>query len=356
MINPGLFRSVDRQLGRSQEHPKPTMAALVQTIPQQTSSVLLQTRPSSASASGTGTFTASQVLQQPTSRPTMSLGRTAQAMPVAPYAFTTTPGLVNTGNGQQRQPSTLSRPESQASPSAPPTLQKTPNGIVTPLRLQHLTAGSVSSSSSNSSHRSYVSQDDSVLSSKHRPRDVPLRPLSTVGLPSASPFLNISSPTGSAKPSPDRYRRGNRRAENVGGPQPSLSSGSSTLTSTPARRSSTSEDSAPAGNSSLGSRPPSTAGSNAPGHVRVPSADDTRPEKAQSLDLAKRYRRRSWASMDAAGSLMPLDPSLFSPLPDLKLPHDVTRPKSAHADNGNPDIQSARSSIGSVSSFTFHSI
>ncbi|KAN0070196.1 hypothetical protein V8E54_011777 [Elaphomyces granulatus] len=335
------------------------MAALVQTIPQQTSSVLLQTRPSSASASGTGTFTASsQVLQQPISRPqTMSLGgaatgagsgsyRTNQAMPVAPYAFTTTPGLVNTSNGQQRPPSALSRPESQVSPPAP-TLQKTANGIVPPQRLHHFTASSVSSSSSNSSHRSCVSQDDSVLSSKHRPREVPLRPLSTVGIPSASPFLNISSPTGSAKPSPDRYRRGNRRAENAGGPQPSLSSGSNALTSTPARRSSTSEDSPPAGNSSLSSLPPSRAGSNVPGHVRVPSADDTRPEKAQSPDLAKRYRRRSWA-MDAAGSQMPLDPSLFSPLPDLKLPHDATRPKSAHTDSRNLDTQSVRSSIASV--------
>ncbi|KAL1967460.1 hypothetical protein VTN77DRAFT_3245 [Rasamsonia byssochlamydoides] len=315
------------------------MTALVQTI--------VQTRPSSSS--GTSSFTsASQSSQSQTSRGhTMSLssyngmgGSTGYRNSVAPYAFTSTPGLVQ----PPRQPTS-----SQSSPaSAPQGPQNATNG--NPQRLQHFAAGSVSSSSSstNSSHHSHVSQDDSVLASRRRTSDVTPRPLSTVNLPSQSPFLTLSSPSGSAKPSPDRYRRGNRRAENVAG-------GSNASVPVPMRSSSV-DGSAPEGTaiSTPTLSQPLMPRSAVQGHVRTPSADDTRQEKPQHPELAKRYRRRSWASLDAPGVLdskerMPPNASLFAPLPDLKSSAERSRPPSAHSHRGSTDSShSVRSSTPSV--------
>jgi hypothetical protein len=320
------------------------MTALVQTI--------VQTRPSSSP--GTSTFTSpSQTSQSQISRGhTMSLStyngttgyRNSQAMPVAPYAFTSTPGLVQAFSGQQRQPT--------------PSQQGLQNG--NPPRLPPFAAGSVSfSSSTHSLHHSNVSQDDSVLSSRRRTGEVSPRPLSTVILPSQSGSLTIPpSPSGSAKPSPDRYRRGNRRAENVAGAQPfSTQAGLNAPVLIPVRASSY-DGSTQTGTTlhpqdvSLPSRPRSLM----QGHVRVSSADDTRSEKSQHPEIAKRYRRRSWASsLDVAGALdsnvqVPSN-SLFTPLPDLRMPAERARPRSAHSHNGSTDsIHSSRSSTTSVSS------
>lgn len=324
------------------------MTAVVQTI--------VQTRPSSSS--GTSTFTsASQSSQSQTSRGhTMSLssynGSPGFRNSVAPYAFTSTPGLVQAVNSQQRQSA-----QSQSSASAPQGSQSATTGI--PPRLPPIAAGSVSSSSSssNSSHHSYVSQDDSVLGSRRRTGDVAPRPLSTVNLPSQSPFMNLSSPS-SAKPSPDRYRRGNRRAENVAGSQPVLVQGGSNASVPVPARGSSYDSSAAITTSITNTSQPSGPRSATQGHVRVPSADDPRPEKPKHPELAKRYRRRSWAGLDAPGPLdskeqMPSNASLFAPLPDLKSSAERSRPQSGHSHKGSTDSShSVRSSTPSEPSST----
>ncbi|CRG89200.1 Protein BNI4 [Talaromyces islandicus] len=299
------------------------MAALVQTIPQQNGTVtLLQTRP--ASASDHSSFISPSHVTQPqyTRGHAMSFSSYngvntsgPNRNSVAPYAFTSTPGLVTAaGNAPQRQSQT--HPESLYSPAL------TQNGA--PQHLSHFAAGSVSSSStsSNSSSRpSHVSQDDSILSSRRRQADPAPRPLSTVNLPSQSPFLNLSSPataptpSTSSKPSPDRYRRGKRSQDTTAQPAVAIPTRSSSYD--------------PTAITTISQPPRPTLA----GHVRVPSADDTRIEKPANPEIAKRYRRRSWASIDAAGAHAQEtpSPSLFSPLPELKFDNEPARPPSSHS-------------------------
>ncbi|RAH54847.1 hypothetical protein BO85DRAFT_491038 [Aspergillus piperis CBS 112811] len=338
------------------------MAALVQTIPQQSGTVsVLQTRPSSSS----GTFTtSSQPGQQQNPRnSTMSWNpynnngssgnyRVGHQV-VAPYAFTSTPSPSNSTNMQARQSlSPHLRPEHRTS-SAP----SVPQGPASPVnagvnsRFAHPAAGSVSTSSSNSSVHSYMSKDDSAIPTRQIRTDAPLRPLSTVNLPSpsSSNFMNISSPT-VARPSPDRYRRGNRRPENAAGTQPASTQPNGPA---PARSATLATD-----DSALHMSTPSLAGVSldAPrriGHVRVPSADDTTRADKPQTELAKRYRRRSWGNIDNAGLInMQLHLPTSSPTPTAG-GHDYfdqsTRPRSAQSHKEvQGSIPSAHSSTSSV--------
>lgn len=333
------------------------MAALVQTLPQQTGTVtMLQTRPSSAS----GTFAASSQATHQQSLRGQQTSRNAyntisgsgnyrghQAMPtVAPYAFTSTPGLTTPESRQSFSP--LLRPESRSAsaPSVPQSAQKPSSNGVNPQRLQHPAAGSVSSASSNSSLHSYVSKDDTAIPTRQRTGDLAPRPLSTVNLPTSSAFLNISSPTISSKPSPDRYRRGNRRPENAAGAQASVPQ----VVHQPSDQSNNS--------TSLSTQPPLQGpGRNTAGHVRVSSADDTRSEKSQRSELAKRYRRRSWAGLDTTG-LVDLRNQMNSqgdplvPASDLKPREERPRSHSSHSHNDSTEsVSSTRSSNRSVGFF-----
>ncbi|EAW07181.1 uncharacterized protein ACLA_018850 [Aspergillus clavatus NRRL 1] len=322
------------------------MAALVQTIPQQSSTVsVLQTRPSSSSGSFAPMSQSSQ--QQGSRVPAMSWnsynntvsgaqGYRAGHQVVAPYAFTGTSNLPNpnfNNNMQNRQSWTPHmRPEHRT--SSAPSVPQSPAGVNSRF-IHHSAAGSVSTSSSNSSVQSYRSKDDSVIPSRQSGSDLPIRPLSTVNLPSPSStsFMNISSPT-VARPSPERYRRANRRAEPAVGTQATVAS-----PGLPAEDQSTSKNALPDPARSRG-------------HTRVSSADDTaRPEKPQA-ELAKRYRRRSWANIDNAG-LINLQLHLpSSPTPMLNL-HDYfdpnNRPDSAQSKGDVPgSVHSANSSTSSV--------
>ncbi|GAQ10310.1 hypothetical protein ALT_7631 [Aspergillus lentulus] len=325
------------------------MAALVQTIPQQSSTVsVLQTRPSSSS----GSFAPSpQPSQQQTSRnSTMSWnsyntvsgsqGYRAGHQVVAPYAFTGTPSLPNSNfnsmqNRQSWTPHLRTENRTSSAPSVPQGTPVHPHAVGSNPRFSHHpAAGSVSTSSSNSSVQSYRSKDDSAIPSRQSRSDPPLRPLSTANLPSpSSSFMNISSPT-VARPSPDRYRRGSRRLDNAAGAQSTV-----TASSLP-------------GEDQLASKNALQEPSRKPGHARVSSVDDTaRPEKPQA-ELAKRYRRRSWGNIDNAG-LINLQLHLpSSPTPILNV-HDYFdpnhRPQSAqsHRDVSGSN-HSANSSTSSV--------
>lgn len=333
------------------------MAALVQTIPQQSGTVsVLQTRPSSSS----GTFTSSSQSQSQSSRnmswntynTTGSSGSYRGGHPVvAPYAFTSTPNLSNSANAQHRQSwSPHLRPENRTSsaPSAPQVSLPTYTGVNS-RHVNNPAAGSVSTSSSNSSLQSYVSKDDTAIPSRQLRSEPPLRPLSTVNLPSASAapsFMNISSPT-VARPSPDRYRRGSRRPDSVVGT--SSTTTGSTGSASPRMQPVNSDDTlSPSSSTSAGSK------GSGQGHHRVASADETsRGEKSQP-ELAKRYRRRSWGNIDNAGLInMQLHLPTSSPIPttggqDYFDPNH--RPRSAQSQGGSPgSLHSAHSSTSSVS-------
>ncbi|PKX93656.1 uncharacterized protein P174DRAFT_158290 [Aspergillus novofumigatus IBT 16806] len=325
------------------------MAALVQTIPQQSSTVsVLQTRPSSSS----GSFAPSpQPSQQQNSRnSTMSWnsyntvsgsqGYRAGHQVVAPYAFTGTPSLPSSNfntmqNRQSWTPHLRTENRTSSAPSVPQGTPVHPHAVGSNPRFSHHpAAGSVSTSSSNSSIQSYRSKDDSAIPSRQSRSDPPLRPLSTANLPSpSSSFMNISSPT-VARPSPDRYRRGSRRLDNAAGAQSTV-----TASNLP-------------GEDQLASKNALQEPSRKPGHARVSSVDDTaRPEKPQA-ELAKRYRRRSWGNIDNAG-LINLQLHLpSSPTPILNV-HDYFdpnhRPQSAqsHRDASGSN-HSANSSTSSV--------
>ncbi|KUL90269.1 hypothetical protein ZTR_02012 [Talaromyces verruculosus] len=319
------------------------MAALVQTIPQQNGTVtLLQTRPASSTAQSSFISTP-QITQPHVGRGhSMSLSsyngvnNSANRNSVAPYAFTSTPGLLAGNTNQQRHMAWSPQVRPDSLPSTPLSQNNAPN------HSSHFAAGSVSSSSgsSNSSSRpSYISQDDSILSSRRRTTDVTPRPLSTINLstqynhltlststPSViSPPSSTSSPSTStpSKPLPDRYRRVKRTAtDDNTAPQPAVS--------IPARSSSY-DLSATAVVLPQPARPTIVT------HNRTPSADDSRIGKQSNPDVAKRYRRRSWANMDAFSQESPLDSSsLFAPLPDLKFTTpELSRPASSNSEKSN---------------------
>lgn len=317
------------------------MAALVQTIPQHTSTVpVLQTRPSSSS----GTFASSPQTQgsryQNMSWSSFNAGnsgsyRTGQPI-VAPYAFA--PNLGHPSSPQQHRQSWSPHLRPEHRTFSAPTIPQGPimfSAGANP-RVAYPAAGSVSNTSSSTSFHSHVSKDDSAIPSRQPRGDQPLRPLSTANLPSP-PIMNISSPTGAVKPSPNRYRRP-QRAEGVRAQSPAPVSASAS--------------SLPAEDKTSGAMPVrpilrSTV------HNRVSSVDDSsHTEKA----APERYRRRSLGNMDPASI-----PSLQLQLPTSSSPpqsgsYDFisfdsnSRPHSSHSrrdsSGSNHSRHSSASSVG----------
>ncbi|GAD97681.1 hypothetical protein ANI_1_1402014 [Paecilomyces variotii No. 5] len=323
------------------------MAAIVQTIPQTGTVTMLQTRPSSSSGSfASPSHTAHQ--QSPRSQSvshTMGSStnlRGHQAMaPVAPYAFTATPGSAQ--NRQSWAPQSRLDSRSSSANSVPQGSENTSfNGS-----MHNSTAGSVSTASTTSSSGSYMSKDDTAIPSRRQAGDLNPRPLSTVNIPSSS-FMNIASPVIAPKPSPDRYRRGNRRADNSTGAH---NSAGVLATSSPVGHASTLDSTTQASVSSASSvqRPFLAPDRSAGGHVRVSSADDTRSEKLQQPELAKRYRRRSWATIDTAGVAglrgeTPSPENTGMNLSNARSREERPSSRSSHSANGSTDsIHSTRS-------------
>ncbi|CAG7929960.1 unnamed protein product [Penicillium olsonii] len=297
------------------------MAALVQTIPQQSGTVpVLQTRPSSSS----GTFSSpqnhsSRIQTMSWSSFNGNSGNYRAGHPVvAPYAYQNT-------NRQSWSPHLRPEHRTFSAPAQGPGTS-TPNGA-TP-RTSHLAAGSVSNSSSNSSFQS-VSKDDSALPSRQPRTDQPVRPLSIANLPSP-----VAGGASSPKPSPNRYRRGNQRAD--------------TAASTPA----TAVPTVVIDDMSTPRLARPTL------HTRVSSVDDSsHAERTQP----ERYRRRSVGNMDASAyPNLQLDLSTSTPAPAPAttpaqsgsydfISFDNQRPGSSHSQrNSVGSVQSAQSSASSV--------
>ena len=247
------------------------MAALVQTLPPQTSTVAMLGRPSSSGGyQPHNSHGQMRNHQQPTryNMPqTGYRGIPASAPVVPPYAFTSTPQLSNTN----ARPFALNTGRSISSPKAPHPVVSPSSTPASPTTLPEIDAGNRFS----------------------------------IALPtiSNSPLLGPQPMTAAPKPSPDRYRRPVRRSEGdvglnraVGGS--ALPSGSGTaavgsLYNHPAQSSSS---------PSLNSQQPhqNSIHGNAV-QIQSPSADDLQLVRPQPAELATRYRRRSFGSIDTAG-------------------------------------------------------
>ncbi|CZS95691.1 related to BNI4 Bud neck involved [Rhynchosporium graminicola] len=215
------------------------MAALVQSYPQQSSTItMLQTRPSSASgilqnASQTQShhqYSANSQQMQRNSVHGMSngIGTTSYRglAPIAPYAFTSPPNLATPG--QRQGPHLRADQRTISAPSGMVHLSES-----TQARSRYPAPHSVSTTSSSSSydlsslsHRSGP-KDDSVITGTARVVPGAARPHSVV-MGSNNGNLAPQTVPSPVKPSPDRYRRPNtRRRESSASQQPTTPTGSS---------------------------------------------------------------------------------------------------------------------------------
>ncbi|KAI9746698.1 MAG: bud neck involved protein [Claussenomyces sp. TS43310] len=208
------------------------MAALVQSYPQQTSTItMLQARPSSASgmlqnSQGQGHHYNSNTSHMhrnsyhgisTNSGPTTYRGQTSMT-PVAPYAFTSTPSLALNGN-RTGGPSLRPDQRTTSAPVTPTINSGDPNRSRYPAAASVSTISSSSSSELSAGARSTGTRDDSSVSSgPSAPWTTTQvsRPKSTITTSNAQ-LLPPTIPSSATKSSPDRYRRpGNRKADGAG--------------------------------------------------------------------------------------------------------------------------------------------
>lgn len=357
-----------------------TMAALVQSFPQQSSIItMLQTRPSSDPFQ-TGSQSQQQLRNAQMARGiygtsngiTSYRGHTS-IPPVAPYAFTSTsvPVIPAGGNPLRQHPTTPHLRQENRTTSAPTvslgqqnmgsesTAQNRQRQLAT---LQSSVPVTVSADSTTASYQ-FGTRDDSAIPT---PRTTVQRPLSAMELNVSD--AKLSALGGTSKPSPDRYRRNHRRAE----------TGQPVFTSPQAG----------------GSAMPSGSGMATVGHLYNPAVAqtqqmyrggqidnangfDTRPRLVSKDDMAlnrqgaseqaKRYRRRSVSGLDAGepiGQFMdPRDQSVatgqqktyatvasssYAPdkqeaRPQLPIAASMERPASHHRTGSDHSSSSARS-------------
>lgn len=362
------------------------MAALVQSIPQQSSTVpvLHQSHPSSSSSSSSSQPQPSAATPR---NPAMSWNNTTTTMNsapsagtyrgghqvVAPYAFTTTPNLANSAPSSQNRrswsPHLSSDHRTSSAPSAPQilppvsTISNNPStSAASSSRMASLpAAGSVSTSSSSSnssSSHSHASKDDSAIPSAHLMRNDPaLRPLSTSLNPAASlSSSHVPSTTPPSKSSPDRYRRGNRRADVVVGGAPSANA--SAPLSVPSVT--VDDHSLPVASSATSPGPQSSSQkpSQAPGHARGHSVDNSQGTEKQVPELAKRYRRKSLGTVDSTNDPPPQvktsDANSFgNPVRDSNARTDTSRSSNVEVcDESHDHYPIVRSVLGETSQLT----
>jgi len=357
------------------------MAALVQSFPQQSSTItMLQTRPSSDPFQ-TGSQSQQQLRNAQMARGiygtsngiTSYRGHTS-VPPVAPYAFTSVPVIPTGGNPLRQHPTTPHLRQENRTTSAPtvsPGQQNLASGSAAQNRqrqlatLQSSVPVIVSADSTTASYQ-FGTRDDSAIPT---PRTTVQRPLSAMELHVSD--AKLSALGGTSKPSPDRYRRNHRRAETS---QPAFAS-------------------MQAGGSAM----PSGSGMATVGHLynpavvqtqqmyrgaqidnvnvfdtrpRLVSKDDMALNRQGSLEQAKRYRRRSVSGLDAGepiGQFMdprdPRDPSVATgqqktyasvasssyvpdrqeARPQLPIAASMERPASHHRTGSDHSSSSARS-------------
>ena len=340
------------------------MAALVQSFPSPTSTItMLQARPSSSDAFQNGSQGQQHQRNSQMSRNmyNTSMGGTATtsyrghtsiaSVPVAPYAFSSTPVLPGSSNPLRQHPTVPHLRQENRTASAPviPFTQQSASTLnnlsrYRPQELSHTTV---------SSQQGHAKDDSAILSQASK--QFPQRPLSSVELnaPSLTTNASMASP---AKPSPDRYRRNHRRAETtgltntnvspIGGSALPSGSGMATvghLYTNPAHSSSS-----PSLSTYSSYRGTQTSNNN---HSTV---DDMSIPKQSQVELAKRYRRRSINSMEVGdyaahaldapqqSSLAPKTyaATLAAPAPQERReirPAPTQRPTSSHGRNDSAE-------------------
>ena len=357
------------------------MAALVQSFPSPSSTItMLQTRPSSSDAFQTGSQNQQHQRNSPMPRNiyNTSVGGMAagnyrghtSTPPVSPYAFTSTPVTPNGGNPLRQHPTTPHLRQENRTTSAPtiPFTQQT-TSLSTATNRPRLPAVSplpLDLGNAFSPQQQMNSKDDTSITSSHIKQINP-RPLSSIEL--NSPSLATPPPiTTTAKPSPDRYRRNNRRPDTQGSPGAIITQGGSAppsgsgmatighLYNIPTQSSSTpSLSTYPSYRRSQS--PLSHSGSDGSSATLI-SSDDMNLPKQSISEQAKRYRRRSISSLEAKEYTsqsfeVPIPPStppktyaamLASPAPqerkEARGPTTLQRPDSSHGRQGSSESAS----------------
>lgn len=301
-------------------------------------------------------------------------GHTAVA-PIAPYAFTSTPSLSTPGQRSQSAPHLQTQQRTSSAPIIP-TVQQ-PEGSTNAPRSRYPAAASVSTTSSSSSDLSSLSQksgsrDDSTIIGTARVASGAARPLSTIITSTSGGNLAPPVVASPVKATPDRYRRpNNRRAES------SVTSQTSTTQATPASSSASSSSSTMPNVMqfySNSTQQPTAPSTNSNFNLQMPqfskqqpgaAVDDMQLHRLAASDQAKRYRRRSIHTIDAAdfsqGGASSSSPGFLQQgsrqvssangridqqqHPLRSSPILTIRPASSHGRNGSTEsVNSARSS------------
>jgi len=290
------------------------MAALVQSFPQQSSTItMLQTRPSSDPFQ-TGSQSQQQLRNAQMARGIYGTGSGITSYrghtsvpPAAPYAFTSVPVMPTGANPLRQHPTTPHLHQENRTSSAPT------------VSLVQQNAGSVSAAQSRQRQLAMlqdsvpvtVSADPMTVGYQFGTRDdssIPT-PRTTVQRPLSAMELNVSDAklaamSGTSKPSPDRYRRNHRRAETsqlafatsqVGGSAMPSGSGMATvghLYNPAVLHAQQPYRGAQMDNvNHFDARP------------RLVSKDDMALSRQGSSEQAKRYRRRSVSGLDAGSPI-----------------------------------------------------
>ena len=330
------------------------MAALVQTYPQQTTTVtMLPTRPSSSS----GALGSSQSQHTPRSAQIPSFSPMnnpagyrglPSSNPTQQYAY----------NSWQHQTPHL-RPENRTT-SEPVVSHAQQNMMGENFAGSHryAAAGPIpqSASFSNASNSGLRGYEDSSATRRPRPVDLAPRPVSAINLSTPSSHLTVNSTT-SSRPSPDRYHRNQRKPDAPAVPNSAIPSGSGMAAVGHLYQHPGHSNSLPSFQSYQSFR----GHAQNPGtQTRVTSVDDMSMPRHAS-DLAKRYRRRSFGSIEQAGRLSDHEASRTpSPLPSPNIQvarsespqrrpqQDSNRQGSSHAHNGSTEsVASTRSTRSS---------
>jgi len=344
---------------------------LVQSFPSPSSTItMLQSRPPSSDAFQNGSQ--SQQHQRGSQMPrnmynmggmatTSYRGHTSIAsVPVAPYAFSSTPALPGTSNPLRQHPTASPHLRQENRTSSAPVIPFTQQTLNTSNSFNRYRqpAGSTPLDPSNPHtlpQQASSSGDTSILSQASK--QFAQRPQSAIDLGSLStlPSANV------AKSSPDRYRRIQRRADTTGVSMTnaSLQSGSALpsgsgmatvghLYSNPAHSNSSPSLSA---YSSYRGQTLNEPGSSA--KRLSATADDMSLPKQTTPELAKRYRRRSISSMEAGDHVNQFSeapvhtpqPKTYAAMLASPAPHEhketrppvMQRPGSAHGRNGSAE-------------------
>ena len=283
------------------------------------------------------------------------------SVPVAPYAFSSTPALPGPNNPLRQHPTTTPHLRQENRTSSAPVIPFTQQTLNPPNSLNRYRqpAGSTPLDPSNPHtlpQQVNTKEDTSILS--QATRQLAPRPQSAVDLGSLSTLPSAQS----AKSSPDRYRRAHRRADSPGvspanGPLPggsALPSGSGMATVGHLYSNLAHSNSSPALSTYSSHREESSKEAGSSTKRLSATVDDLSLPRQNTPELAKRYRRRSINSIDAGelnkqfteSSLQPpSQPKTYAAMLASPVPQErketrgaaMQRPESSHGRNGSTE-------------------